>query len=186
MVSGNRIKNLKFNGKLVKDSDVFTVAINNYRYNGGGGFMAAAGISNTDASLVTYDSAKALGDDGQVRSLMMKYVQDNKTITPSTTNNWKISTTPVAQIYEPTKISVIGTSDVHGAIYPMDYNTGLAANVGLARVSTYVKGVRATNPNTMLIDNGDTIQGTPLSYYYDMIDTNSRISNDESNGSHGI
>ena len=104
---------------------------------------------------------------------MMKYVQDNKTITPSTTNNWKISTTPVAQIYEPTKISVIGTSDVHGAIYPMDYNTGLAANVGLARVSTYVKGVRASNPNTMLIDNGDTIQGTPLSYYYNMIDTKS-------------
>ena len=69
MISGNRIKNLKFNGKLVKDSDVFTVAINNYRYNGGGGFMAAAGISNTDASIVTYDSAKALGDDGQVRSL---------------------------------------------------------------------------------------------------------------------
>ncbi|MGH4137816.1 5'-nucleotidase C-terminal domain-containing protein [Clostridium sp.] len=91
IVSGNRIKNLKVNGKLVKDSDVFTVAINNYRYNGGGGFMAAAGISNTDASLVTYDSAKALGDDGQIRSLMMKYVQDNKTITPSTTNNWKIT-----------------------------------------------------------------------------------------------
>jgi len=95
VVAGDRIKNLKFNGRLIKDTDVFTVAINNYRYNGGGGFMAAAGISNLDPSIVTYDSAKALGDDGQVRSLMMKYVQDNKTITPSSTNNWKISTSPV-------------------------------------------------------------------------------------------
>ncbi|MBC2581319.1 5'-nucleotidase C-terminal domain-containing protein [Clostridium sp. DJ247] len=95
VVSGNRIKNLKVNGKSVKDTDVFTVAINNYRYNGGGGFMKAAGISNTDPSIVTYDSAKALGDDGQVRNLMMRYVQDNKTITPSTSNNWKLSTTPV-------------------------------------------------------------------------------------------
>ncbi|MGV8983996.1 cell wall-binding repeat-containing protein, partial [Clostridium sp.] len=170
MVSGNRIKNLKFNGQLVKESDVFTVAINNYRYNGGGGFMAAAGIRNTNASLVTYDSAKVLGDDGQVRSLMMKYVEDNKSITPSSTNNWKISTMTVTPNYEASKISIIGTSDVHGSIFPLDYNTGLAANVGLARVSTYVNSVRATNANTMLIDNGDTIQGTPLSYYYDMID----------------
>ena len=84
MVSGNRIKNLKVNGKLVKDSDVFTVAINNYRYNGGGGFMAAAGLSSTDPCIVTYDSAKALGDDGQVRSFMMKYIEDNKTISPTT------------------------------------------------------------------------------------------------------
>jgi len=105
MISGNRIKNLKYNGKLVKDTDTFTVSINNYRYNGGGGFMAAAGISNTDASLVTYDSAKTLGDDGQVRSLMMKYVQDNKTITPSTTNNWKISVLPVLQ-----EVAVTGVS----------------------------------------------------------------------------
>ena len=97
MISGNRIKNLKFNGRLVKDSDVFTVAINNYRYNGGGGFMAAAGISSVDTSLVTYDSAKALGDDGQVRSLMMKYVKDNKTITPSSAKNWKISASSIHQ-----------------------------------------------------------------------------------------
>ena len=68
---------------------------------------------------------------------------------------------------------MIGTSDVHGAIFPLDYNTGFEANVGLAKVSTYVKSVRAANPNTMLIDNGDTIQGTPLSYYYDMIDQKS-------------
>ncbi len=97
IISGNRIKNLKVNGKLVKDSDVFTVAINNYRYNGGGGFMAAAGLSSTDPSIVTYDSAKALGDDGQVRSLMLKYIQDNKVVSPTNSNNWKIYSTPVTQ-----------------------------------------------------------------------------------------
>jgi 2',3'-cyclic-nucleotide 2'-phosphodiesterase / 3'-nucleotidase / 5'-nucleotidase len=93
---GNRIKNLKYNGKEIKDTDVFTVAINNYRYNGGGGFMAAAGLKPGDSNIVTYDSAKALGDDGQVRNLMIKYVQDNKTITPTVANNWSVSTTAVA------------------------------------------------------------------------------------------
>jgi 2',3'-cyclic-nucleotide 2'-phosphodiesterase/3'-nucleotidase len=100
---GNRIKNLKVNGKLVKDTDVFNIAINNYRFNGGGGFTKAAGLTIKDAngkdvvdpSLVTYDSGKALGDDGQVRSLMMSYIQKHKTITPDCSNNWKLYTTAV-------------------------------------------------------------------------------------------
>jgi 2',3'-cyclic-nucleotide 2'-phosphodiesterase/3'-nucleotidase len=100
--SENRIKNLKFNGKPVSDTDEFTVAINNYRYNGGGGFMKAAGLTVKneegkdvpDDSKVMYDSAKALGDDGQVRNMMIKYIQDNKTITPDVSNNWSVITTP--------------------------------------------------------------------------------------------
>lgn len=97
VVSGSRIKNLKYKGTLIKDTDIFTVAINNYRYNGGGGFMKAAGLSSTDPSIVTYDSAKALGDDGQVRSLMMSYIKKMGTISPVCSNNWTASTTAVTQ-----------------------------------------------------------------------------------------
>ncbi|EHI99682.1 5'-Nucleotidase domain-containing protein [Clostridium sp. DL-VIII] len=89
---GNRIVNLKYNGKTINDTDIFTVAINDYRYNGGGGFMQAAGISNTDPSIVTYSSAKALGDDGQVRSLMMSYIKAGQIISPTCSNNWKLYT----------------------------------------------------------------------------------------------
>ncbi|MDB2150450.1 bifunctional metallophosphatase/5'-nucleotidase [Clostridium butyricum] len=92
---GNRIVNLKYNGKLIKDTDTFTVAINDYRYNGGGGFMKEAGISNTNPSIVTYSSAKKLGDDGQVRSLMTSYIKEKGVITPDCTNNWKLSTKEV-------------------------------------------------------------------------------------------
>jgi len=168
---GSRIKNIRYNGKLVKDTDVFTVAINNYRYNGGGGFMAAAGLSNTDPSIVTYDSAKALGDDGQVRSLMMSYIQKHGTISPDCSNNWKASTSLVAQA-KPETISVVATSDVHGNVLNYDYNAAAAPSKpqGLAKVSTYMNTLRANNPYTMLVDNGDTIQGTPLVYYYNMID----------------
>lgn len=89
---GSRIANLKYQGNLIKDTDVLTVGINDYRYNGGGGFMKAAGISNTDSSIVTYSSAKALGDDGQVRSLMISYIKSCKTISPICSNNWNIYT----------------------------------------------------------------------------------------------
>lgn len=97
VTSGSRIKNLKINGVEVKDSDQFTVAINNYRYNGGGGFMKAAGLSSTDPSIVTYDSGKTLGDDGQVRSLMTEYIKKHGEISPECTNNWKIVTSSASQ-----------------------------------------------------------------------------------------
>ncbi|EKQ55380.1 MULTISPECIES: 5'-nucleotidase C-terminal domain-containing protein [unclassified Clostridium] len=97
VISGNRIKNLKVNGIPVKDSDVFTVAINNYRFNGGGGFMKAAGLSNTDPSIVTYDSGKALGDDGQVRSLMTNYIKEHGQISPECSNNWGVITDSINQ-----------------------------------------------------------------------------------------
>lgn len=59
--------------------------------------MKAAGLSPIDNSIVTYDSAKALGDDGQVRNLMISYIQKNKTITPTLANNWNLSKTAVTQ-----------------------------------------------------------------------------------------
>ncbi|MDR3542046.1 MAG: 5'-nucleotidase C-terminal domain-containing protein, partial [Desulfosporosinus sp.] len=87
--TGSRIENLTYNGNPVKDTDEFTVAINNYRYNGGGGFMAAAGLTPGQGAI--YDSMKALGDAGQVRNLLIKYIQDNQTISPVTANDWTLA-----------------------------------------------------------------------------------------------
>lgn len=72
-------------------------------------------------------------------------------------------------------IVILGTSDIHGNVRNYDYfsdsiPTG-SSQRGLTKILTYVKGVLATNPNTILIDNGDTIQGTPLAYYFDVVDT---------------
>jgi len=69
------------------------------------------------------------------------------------------------------KITLLETSDVHGVIYPYDYFKDAPANGGLAQLSTLVKGVRADNPNTLLLDNGDNQQGTPLTYYFNKVDT---------------
>lgn len=74
--------------------------------------------------------------------------------------------------------TVLGTSDVHGNILNWDYFTNAeytdrALNdVGLAKVSTLVDQVRADRGarNTLLIDNGDLLQGTPLDYYFAKVD----------------
>ncbi len=64
------------------------------------------------------------------------------------------------------QITVLGTTDLHGNIFPIDYYTDKPDNRGLAKVATLIKRVRKENENVVLIDSGDTIQGTPLAYYH--------------------
>ncbi|WP_406492162.1 5'-nucleotidase C-terminal domain-containing protein [Streptomyces sp. NBC_01604] len=75
-------------------------------------------------------------------------------------------------------LTVMGTTDLHGHIFNWDYfkdaeYTDAKGNAqGLARVSTLVNQVRKEKGrgNTLLLDAGDTIQGTPLTYYYAKVD----------------
>lgn len=87
---GSRITKLEYQGKPVQANDKFTLAINDYRYNGGSGYMAAMGFDDTHRPKVVYDSIKELGDDGQVRSLIIDYIQKYGSITPQVDNNWQV------------------------------------------------------------------------------------------------
>ncbi|MFD9861105.1 bifunctional metallophosphatase/5'-nucleotidase [Streptomyces alboflavus] len=74
--------------------------------------------------------------------------------------------------------TVMGTTDLHGNVFNWDYFTDKEFDdkdhndVGLAKISTLVSAVRKEKGrrNTLLIDAGDTIQGTQLSYYYAKVD----------------
>ncbi|KUO13394.1 bifunctional metallophosphatase/5'-nucleotidase [Streptomyces sp. DSM 15324] len=75
-------------------------------------------------------------------------------------------------------LTVLGTTDLHGHVFNWDYfknaeYTDKAGNAqGLARISTLVNRIRAEKgrENVLLLDAGDTIQGTPLTYYYAKVD----------------
>ncbi|PWI19023.1 bifunctional metallophosphatase/5'-nucleotidase [Streptomyces sp. Act143] len=75
-------------------------------------------------------------------------------------------------------LTVMGTTDLHGHIFNWDYfkdaeySDAKGNAQGLARISTLVNQVRAEKGrcNTLLLDAGDTIQGTPLTYYYAKVD----------------
>ncbi|WP_055534914.1 bifunctional metallophosphatase/5'-nucleotidase [Streptomyces graminilatus] len=94
---------------------------------------------------------------------------------------------PVAQAAEAGKpakackrysLTVMGTTDLHGHVFNWDYfknaeySDAKGNAQGLARISTLVEQVRREKGrhNTLLLDAGDTIQGTPLTYYYAKVD----------------
>src|ERR1700733_7681584 len=64
------------------------------------------------------------------------------------------------------KITLLATTDLHGNLLPYDYFTAQPAARGLAKIATLIRQARAENPNNLLIDCGDTIQGSPLESVY--------------------
>ncbi|MFI2202856.1 bifunctional metallophosphatase/5'-nucleotidase [Streptomyces sp. NPDC020192] len=78
---GSRIKNLSYNGAPVADDQVFVVAVNNYRANGGSGYPHIA------SAPIAYSSTN------EIRQLMIDYVTAKKTLDPAdfAKVNWKLT-----------------------------------------------------------------------------------------------
>ncbi|KWH15165.1 bifunctional 2',3'-cyclic-nucleotide 2'-phosphodiesterase/3'-nucleotidase [Burkholderia multivorans] len=67
-------------------------------------------------------------------------------------------------------LAVLETTDLHTNVLSYDYFKLAADNsLGFERVSTLIAQARAQYPNTLLLDNGDTIQGTALSDYQALV-----------------
>ncbi|MCO8274739.1 5'-nucleotidase C-terminal domain-containing protein [Actinoplanes sp. TRM 88003] len=71
------------------------------------------------------------------------------------------------------RLTVLGTSDTHGNVYNWDYykdaeyDDSAHNDVGVAKLAALVKKLRAEATGaTLVLDAGDTIQGTPLATYY--------------------
>ena len=65
-------------------------------------------------------------------------------------------------------IRVLVTTDLHGNLLGYDYFTAAKANRGLAKLATLIEAERREDPKALLIDCGDTIQGTPLEASYQL------------------
>jgi 2',3'-cyclic-nucleotide 2'-phosphodiesterase/3'-nucleotidase len=74
------------------------------------------------------------------------------------------------------RLTIFGTTDLHGNVFNWDYyknaeyDDKLHNDIGIAKVATLVKAARKElkkkKQPSLLLDAGDTIQGTPLAYYY--------------------
>jgi 2',3'-cyclic-nucleotide 2'-phosphodiesterase/3'-nucleotidase len=77
-----------------------------------------------------------------------------------------------------TRLTILGTTDLHGNVFNWDYyknaeyDDAAHNDIGIAKVQTLVKAQRERIGSSplLVLDAGDTIQGTPLAYYYAKIE----------------
>ena len=167
--AGSRVAALSVNGKPVADADTFTMAINNYRQSGGGGYAMLRGAP------IVYDRQQ------EVRELLIDEVARRKTLAPETyfKENWHLEPAAaipaaylamhanpaeraggpvrpigpgVAAIPRPNPtplpattgriLRIIATNDFHGAFEPRPDSFGVRRG-GAAYVATVIGRARA-------------------------------------------
>ena len=63
-------------------------------------------------------------------------------------------------------VRILATTDLHTNLINYDYYQDKPAqNIGLAKTAVLIEDAKKENSNVLLVDNGDTIQGTPLGTY---------------------
>jgi len=164
---GSRITRLDYKGAPVRDTDSFTMALNNYRQTGGGGYAMLRGAT------VVYDKQQ------EIRQLLIDEVKQRGVVRQSDyfTPNWRLargggvpaaSVLPAAQPEFPAGtrfLRIIATNDFHGALEPRPDANGVRRG-GAAYVAAAIDRARnecVPSCETLLLDAGDLFQGTPAS-----------------------
>ena len=63
-------------------------------------------------------------------------------------------------------LRILATTDLHVHVFPYDYYGDKPNDtMGLARTAALIEGIRAEATNSMLVDNGDFLQGNPMGDY---------------------
>ena len=63
-------------------------------------------------------------------------------------------------------LRIMETTDLHVHVWPYDYYSDRAVDtVGLARTAAHIADIRAEATNSLLLDNGDFLQGNPMGDY---------------------
>jgi len=160
---GSRVTALTVKGKQVTPADNFTLALNNYRQSGGGGFSMLQGAP------VVYDKQQ------EIRQLLIDEVQARKVLRPEDyfKQNWTLvhpgvtATRPGSTgIAAGTpRLRIISTNDFHGALEPR-WDTNNRQWGGAAQTATVIDRARKEctgNCEFILVDGGDAFQGAPVS-----------------------
>jgi len=161
---GSRVTSLVYKGKPIVDTDSFTMALNNYRQTGGGGY---AMLRNAP---VVYDKQQ------EIRQLLVDEVRARQELKTADYfhQNWTLVypgatgvSTRSSQALAPgtPRLRIIGTNDLHGALEPRPDVNGVLRG-GAAYAATVMENARtecAPSCETILLDAGDLFQGTPIS-----------------------
>ena len=163
---GNRIHNLQYQNQPIDPEATYEVAINNYRFTGGGNYIAnVSTMEPEDTSRINFSTQFDMDqgeDKGQVRNLMADYIRaltaEGKTLDPVVESDFEIVRTM--------DVAVTSTTDMHGRSTALDATNGNASTNSMVRAATIIKDLRSQYDNMLLVDAGDTIQGTLVATYW--------------------
>ena len=139
--AGERVENILVNGMPLVDNNIYSLSLNNYRF----GTLLGLGLITMDDRY--YDSYETLQDAGRIRSMIVKYVQDEKggTLAPTVDNNWKITgvdlESPLKEvIFDMVRKGALSipTSEDGRTLNVKALNVFELINEGILKVSTYV------------------------------------------------
>lgn len=68
-------------------------------------------------------------------------------------------------------LTLLSTTDSHGHLLAWNELTNRPTNEGMTKIATLIRQIRQTTPNALLLDCGDTTEGTPFAYYFAVLDT---------------
>ncbi len=169
--SGSRVVDMTYKGRPVTDDQVFTVVLNNYRYNGGGDYVKYLNehgcefIANDPDRIIystQYDMIQG-EDQGQARNMLANYIREQGTIDPDIDSTWKVYNAEQTNTFE---FGIYSTTDMHGRSTKLDVATQKEDTNSVLRAATILKAERANYGSDMIvIDNGDTIQGNLVAQY---------------------
>lgn len=162
---GSRITRLEIRGRAIQPADTLTLALNNYRQGGGGGYAMLAGAP------VVYHR------DVDIRQLLIDEVQRVGTLVPSAyaTHNWTLEpASAVALAYAaqthtsstaPRTLRVIVMSDFHAALEGRPAADGKLFGGAVALSAAVMRAERECSGScqSVVVDAGDLFTGTPAS-----------------------
>ncbi|MFN8571143.1 MAG: 5'-nucleotidase C-terminal domain-containing protein [Gemmatimonadaceae bacterium] len=174
---GQRLTRLTVKGREVRDDDTYTLALNNYRQSGGGGFAMLRGAP------VVYDRQEdirqLLIDEARFRHRMepREYAVTNWALEPSAAVGVAYAqmhqdartreTGPAARPSGRT-LRIIALNDFHGALEPRRDSAGTMRGGALALASEIARARReceAPQCVSVVLDGGDEFQGTAASNF---------------------
>ncbi|HEM6309038.1 TPA: bifunctional 2',3'-cyclic-nucleotide 2'-phosphodiesterase/3'-nucleotidase [Streptococcus suis] len=95
----------------------------------------------------------------------------SETTTPATETRAAATETTAPVEGQSVDVRILATTDLHTNLVNYDYYQDKPVEtLGLAKTAVLIEEAKAENSNIVLVDNGDTIQGTPLGNYKSLID----------------
>jgi 2',3'-cyclic-nucleotide 2'-phosphodiesterase (5'-nucleotidase family) len=153
---GSRVTRLDYKGAAVRDTDTFTMALNNYRQTGGGGYAMLSGAP------VVYDKQQ------EIRQLLIDEVKRRGVIRQADyfKPNWMLvrgDANAASRCCQSAQfLRIVATNDFHGALEPRPDANGVQRG-GAAYVGAAIDQARkecAPRCEALLLDAGDLFQGT--------------------------